>query len=196
MEAKWAECLHKTFSGVHPPGGGCRVPSTRAPSVIISSTNKVDIIVYISKIRQKILKSWSNIVHMNTEKNKIWLKKKKKFYSITQKTYNPGESSNPCMWPTVSSVASPICQEGQSERTFPIFAFSSRFFLFFFLIFPQFLANFSLSGVLLTHKWPLLLPLVPKGGFQLPRDPAVENQFPSRILRWNLHHICMHYKKS
>ena len=30
-----------------------------------------------------------------------------------------------------SSVASPICQEGQSERTFPIFPFSSRFFLFF-----------------------------------------------------------------
>ena len=30
-----------------------------------------------------------------------------------------------------SSVASPICQEGQSERTFPIFALSSRFFLFF-----------------------------------------------------------------
>ena len=33
--------------------------------------------------------------------------------------------------------SSPICQEGQSERTFPIFAFSSRFFLFpdFWLIF-------------------------------------------------------------
>ena len=27
-----------------------------------------------------------------------------------------------------SSVASPICQEGQSKRNFPIFAFSSRFF--------------------------------------------------------------------
>ena len=30
----------------------------------------------------------------------------------------------------ISSVASPICQKGKSERTFPIFAFSSRFFLF------------------------------------------------------------------
>ena len=30
-----------------------------------------------------------------------------------------------------SSVASPICQEGQSERTFPIFAFFSWFFIFF-----------------------------------------------------------------
>ena len=30
-----------------------------------------------------------------------------------------------------SNVYSPICQEGQSERTFPIFAFSSRLFLFF-----------------------------------------------------------------
>ena len=56
-----------------------------------------------------------------------------------------------------SSVASPICQEGQSERNFPIFAFSSRFFLFFpdfswfFRDFSRFLANFSLSGVALCH---------------------------------------------
>ena len=28
-------------------------------------------------------------------------------------------------WTGDSSVASPICQEGQSERNFPIFAFSS-----------------------------------------------------------------------
>ena len=40
----------------------------------------------------------------------------------------------------------------------------------------------------------LLLPLVPKGG--VPRDPSVENHFPSRILQRNLHHICMDYKKS
>ena len=52
-----------------------------------------------------------------------------------------------------SSVASPICQEGQSERTFPILALSSWFFLFsifsrFFLSFPdfsQFLTIFSQS---------------------------------------------------
>ena len=55
----------------------------------------------------------------------------------------------------ISSVGSPICQEGQTEKTSPIFAFSSRCFLFFpefFPIFPsfsQFLANFSLSGVAL-----------------------------------------------
>ena len=50
-----------------------------------------------------------------------------------------------------SSVASPICQEGQSERTFPIFAFSSRFFLFFpdFSWFSPIFGNFSLSGVAL-----------------------------------------------
>ena len=58
-----------------------------------------------------------------------------------------------------SSVASSICQEGQSERNFPMFAFSSRFFLFFpdfswffpdfSWFFPRFLANFSLSGVAL-----------------------------------------------
>ena len=41
-----------------------------------------------------------------------------------------------------SSVASPICQEGQSERTFPIFAFSSQFFLFF-PNFPDFFLNFG-----------------------------------------------------
>ena len=41
-----------------------------------------------------------------------------------------------------SSVASPICQEGQSERTFPILTFSSRFFLFF-LIFPLFFLIFD-----------------------------------------------------
>ena len=43
-----------------------------------------------------------------------------------------------------SNVASPICQEGQSERTFLIFAFCSWFFIFF-LIFSWFLANFLLS---------------------------------------------------
>ena len=51
-----------------------------------------------------------------------------------------------------SSVASPICQEGQSERTFPIFAFSSRFSSFFpdfclffpiFLFFPRFFPIFG-----------------------------------------------------
>jgi len=48
----------------------------------------------------------------------------------------------------VSSVASPLGQEGQSKRTFPIFAFSSRFFLFFpdfsplFPKFPDFFAFF------------------------------------------------------
>ena len=47
-----------------------------------------------------------------------------------------------------SSVASPSYQKGQSERTLPIFAFSSRFFLFFSDFFPsfsRFLANFSLA---------------------------------------------------
>ena len=48
--------------------------------------------------------------------------------------------------PILSSVASCICQEGKSERTFSVFAFSSRFFLFFlifslfFLIFDKFFA--------------------------------------------------------
>ena len=42
-----------------------------------------------------------------------------------------------------SSIASPICQEGQSERTFPILAFSSQLFLFI-LIFSQFFLSFFL----------------------------------------------------
>ena len=49
-----------------------------------------------------------------------------------------------------SSVASPICQEGKSERTFPVFASSCPFFFFFplfhdfFLIFSNFLPLFLL----------------------------------------------------
>ena len=43
----------------------------------------------------------------------------------------------------------------------------------------------------------LLLLLVPKGGGGSPRDLTTENHFPSRILQWNLHHICMdYYRKS
>ena len=40
-----------------------------------------------------------------------------------------------------SSIASPICQEGQSERTFPILAFSSWFFLVY-LIFSSLFSQF------------------------------------------------------
>ena len=29
-----------------------------------------------------------------------------------------------------------------------------------------------------------------------PRDPSVENHFPTGILQWNLHHMCMDYEKS
>ena len=65
-----------------------------------------------------------------------------------------------------SSVASPICQEGQSERNFPSFAFSFRFFLFFpyfpwifpdfFLIFPDFWQYFCCQG---WHSAPLATPV-------------------------------------
>ena len=50
---------------------------------------------------------------------------------------------------TFSSIARLVCQEGQSERTFPIFAFSSRFFLFFpdfFPLFPNFWQIFLCQG--------------------------------------------------
>ena len=90
-----------------------------------------------------------------------------------------------------SSVASPICQEGQSEKTFPIFAFSSRFFLFFPDVFlrSRFLANFSLSGV-------ALCPLDPQCNYSLCVKPnlritqkvsASENSHPlCEILFQNL----------
>ena len=45
-----------------------------------------------------------------------------------------------------SSVASPVSQKGQSERTFPILAFSSRFFLFFPDFFPIFGKFFAVRG--------------------------------------------------
>ena len=60
-----------------------------------------------------------------------------------------------CIYNEPSSVASPICQEGQSERAFPIlclfipiFPLVSRFFSVF-PCFSRFLANFSLSGMAL-----------------------------------------------
>ena len=65
----------------------------------------------------------------------------------------PGLLSGPPGWPQASSVASSICQEGQSERTFPIFAFSSWFFLFFP---PRFLAFFRCQG---WHPAPVATPL-------------------------------------
>ena len=56
-----------------------------------------------------------------------------------------------------SSIASPICQEGQSERTFLIFAFYSLFFP----SFSWFLANFSLSGgALHPLDLPVTMPLL------------------------------------
>ena len=72
-------------------------------------------------------------------------------------------AAQPLYYLLCRSVASPICQEEQSERNFPVLAFSSRFVLFFpgfffpdfprfFLIlfsFSRFLANFSLSEVAL-----------------------------------------------
>ena len=62
-----------------------------------------------------------------------------------------------------SSVASPICQEGKVKEPSPIFAFSSRFFLFFSWFSPsfsRFLTNFSLSGVALCPlSPPVAMPL-------------------------------------
>ena len=53
---------------------------------------------------------------------------------------------------TDSSVASPICQEEQSERTFPIFAFFSPDVSLFFQIFPDFLPIFSKGHRKIANK--------------------------------------------
>ena len=61
-----------------------------------------------------------------------------------------------------SCVASPVCQEGQSERTFPIFAFSSRFFLFF-PIFHGFSLFFPIFGKFFAVRGGTLPPWPPSG---------------------------------
>ena len=56
-----------------------------------------------------------------------------------------------------SSVTSPISHVGQGERTFPIFAFSSRFFLLFpdlFPLFPNFWQIFCCRGWHSASLWP------------------------------------------
>ena len=60
-----------------------------------------------------------------------------------------------------SSVASPFCQEGQSERNLLIFAISSQFFLLFpiFLILPDF---FQIFGKFFTVRGGTLTPLPPQ----------------------------------
>ena len=69
-----------------------------------------------------------------------------------------------CLLPS-SRVASPICQEGQSERTFPIFAFSSRLSSFspifpdFSLIFGKFFA--VRGGTLPSLDPPVATPVLP-----------------------------------
>ena len=62
----------------------------------------------------------------------------------------------------VCSVASPICQEGQSERTFPNFPL--------FLIFPLF---FPLFPDFLPFSWFLAIFSLSRGALCLPLDPPV-----------------------
>ena len=56
-----------------------------------------------------------------------------------------------------SSVASSICQEGQSERTFPNFCFFFPIFPAFFPLFPDFWQIFRCQG------WHSALPCTPSG---------------------------------
>ena len=64
---------------------------------------------------------------------------------ITLQSRKIGKSQSSFTWRSVeevSSVASPICQEGQSERTFPIWPILPDFSSFS-LIFPDFSSLFS-----------------------------------------------------
>ena len=68
-----------------------------------------------------------------------------------------------CNLTLISSVASPICQDGQSERTFLIFAFSSRFSSFFPdfpLFFPIFDNFFAVRGGTLLPPVAMSLTLI------------------------------------
>ena len=95
------------------------------------------------------LKAYQKAVAVRKQKSRKNIKKK-----LTGNRGNGGENHDDNVGyksPQGSSVASPICQEGQSKRNFPIFAFSSRFFLFFpdfskfppiFPLFSRFFGNF------------------------------------------------------
>ena len=62
-----------------------------------------------------------------------------------------------------SSVASPICQDGQSERIFPIFPFSSRFFLFLLIFSPIFSLFIPIFGNFFAVRRGILPPWPPDG---------------------------------
>ena len=90
-----------------------------------------------------------------------------------------------------SSVASPVCQEGQSERTFPIFAFSSRFFLSFpiFSLFFQIFGKFFTVGVALCSlDPPVATPLYNNIDFALMGYAILSN------LSCEVHHLTCWYK--
>ena len=50
----------------------------------------------------------------------------------------------------------------------------------------------SLVSLTMLLIWYFYFRWCPRG---VPRDPNVEKHFSSQILQWNLHHICMDYKK-
>ena len=72
-----------------------------------------------------------------------------------------------------SSVASPICQEGQSEITFSLFAFSSQFFVFF-PDFSSFFPDFPLFPLIFWNFFAV------RGGTLPPFDPPV----PMPLIKW------------
>ena len=87
---------------------------------------------------------------------------------------------------------------------FVLFLFVCLFFdlivfvCFCFVLFLCFFAGLHAKeqgvSVLTLSNQGTFTPVGAQGGS--PRDPTVENHFPTGILQWNLHHICMGYKNS
>ena len=99
----------------------------------------------------------SQVVYEGLTIAKKWLKMRKKSnLPKLGRVYIPIILVSQLMCSMVhSSVASPICQEVQNERTYLIFAFSSRFFSFFW-IFSDFRQIFRCQG---WHSAPLSPPV-------------------------------------
>ena len=84
----------------------------------------------------------------------------------------------------------------QTKRNFEFFDKEPGFFSNHFL--QSFDEIFGRSFCRLTVKWPRYFysRWCPRGGGRGSMEPPWENHFPTRILQWNLHHICTGYKKS
>ena len=100
------------------------------------------------------------IIEFNTSSTLLFM-----YHLNTEKcvSYFPGAAFHSRLCTRQCSVYGPICQEGQSERTFPVFAVSSRFFLFspifpLFFLSPDFVRFWA---IFFAHGQGALCPLPP-----------------------------------